>query len=125
MRTFYFGTRGSPGHWLVDEHRSQIKTNHKYGDEFRWEWDGPWHDIDGALAPSRAHQGEALLHHKDGWTALAFWNRTDDSRPGSNSVFFFDEILNFDQAVEAAKKMWPDVTDKIKFKITEVKGKSE
>lgn len=120
-RTYYFGTRGRPGHWLVDEQRRSVDTNHKYGEDFRFDWPGPWHHIDGVLNPSE-RQGEAALHHKDGWTALAFANRTDDKRGGSNSVFFFDALLTFDEAVAAAKKAWPDVT-KFEFEIVPTKRK--
>lgn len=32
----------------------------------------------------------ARIHHKDGWTAVGYWDRTGDDRYGSNSNFVAD-----------------------------------
>ncbi len=54
----------------------------------------PWTaaQIDTGLCPhgvgltAQQPEGAALLHHKKGWTALAFWDRSADRRRNSNSV---------------------------------------
>ena len=32
-------------------------------------------------------QGEAIIHHKNGWTALSLWDSTIDTRPGCSSTY--------------------------------------
>jgi hypothetical protein len=45
--------------------------------------------IDGGFCPQieDAQSGEARIHHVEGWTVLAFWDRSGDSRPSSHSTF--------------------------------------
>lgn len=59
---------------------------------------GPWGDsIDSTkISPAYGRQGDAYMHYKDGWTALAIVDRTGDSRPGSRSVFITEGHLSFD-----------------------------
>jgi hypothetical protein len=87
---------------------------------------GPWGGgIDSKLAPREwdSHrapempQGVAALHHKDGWTALAFWDRSGDSRPNSNSAFLFDETLDFDAALAAAREHFPALFERFPFEV--------
>lgn len=74
----------------------------------------PWQKVDGALAPREPNyprgekpEGVAALHHKDGWTALAFWDRTGDSRGNSSSTFFFEGEMSFDVALVVAREKFP------------------
>lgn len=106
MSAYYFGTYGRPGHYLRDESWRTVKYSGD-GDSFRYAWSGPWHRIDGELIPHADVDGVATLTHRDGWTALAFWNHTDDDRPGSNSAFFFDAELTFDEALAAGSRPVP------------------
>lgn len=90
MKTAVFGVwpGHSFGHHLRDE-RGEYVANA-----------GPWRvhgGIDGALCPggsvappSEQRECAALLHHRDGWTALAFWDRSADRRHGSNTAFFVE-----------------------------------
>jgi hypothetical protein len=65
-------------------------------------------------------QGQCYRHHKDGWTAIAFANRTDDSRGGSNSVFFFEADLAFQECVAAARDLFPQVMESLPFELVEI-----
>ncbi len=117
LSAFYFGTYGEPGHHLWQAARPGKWIRHG------WPWNGepsplPWDKIDGQLNPSEK-QGEAALHHKDVWTALAFADRSVDSRPGSNSAFFFSDVLTFDQAAAEAKTWFPHVTQRFSFEIVD------
>jgi hypothetical protein len=104
MRALYFGCFGSTGHRFVEFDTDGLPVMVPFT---RAVIDLPWSpdQIDGKLAkrtrgkygPDAAEeqmQGRGVLHHRNGWTALAFWDRSIDHRPGSNSVFFFDAILN-------------------------------
>lgn len=94
---------------------------------------GPWSPIDGALAPREwdsrrapeKPQGVAALHHKDGWTALSFWDRSGDSRPASNSTFLFDGTLTFNEALAAARDHFPALFERFPFEIVDNAGTNQ
>lgn len=71
----------------------------------------PWKKVDGALAPrvgrSEKPQGVAAIHHKDGWTALSFWDRTGDERGNSSSTFFIEGEAPFEVALGIARERFP------------------
>jgi hypothetical protein len=83
----------------------------------------PWDAdlLDNKLCPSHSAspEGVAQLHHKDGWTALAFWDRSVDSRPGSHSTFFTEGTHDFTAMVEICKRDFPEVWARYPFEITE------
>lgn len=86
----------------------------------------PWGYGDGTLAPRDAAgnvlaQGHAALIYKDGFTALAFWDRSRDSRPGSNRWFFAHGKFSFDEMMEGIGRDWPEVLTAMPFKIVEAK----
>lgn len=119
-RAFYFGCGDEAGHYLF---------NHRMRRE-RWPWSGgaspfPWDRIDGRLNPEREVEGQALLHHKDGWTALAFADRTVDRRPGSNSTFIFEQILDFEGALAEARRVFPKIVERVAFEIVPAPAGSE
>jgi hypothetical protein len=76
---YYFGAWGEPGHHLWTPGRRSA-----------WEVERslPWRHLDAALVNPHPDQPEGIarLHHRDGWTALAFWDRSCDRRFGSNSA---------------------------------------
>lgn len=140
MRAFYFGcARGvgghrDAGHHLYGPNYHSVSRPERLGQP----WAHGHHDgLDGTLAPvdyygelvfgiddrKRADrgtefpQGVAALHHRDGWTALAFWDRSGDSRGNSNSVFLFDTELTFEGALVAARKNYPDLFERFPFEV--------
>lgn len=109
---YYFGPIRQAGHYLwLSEHRKScdiLETN-------------PWkYKLDGKLAPSdnNEKEGEALIHHKEGWTALSFWDRTVDKRGGSNSTYLINKILNYDEMVALAQDRFPDRWGIMDFEVT-------
>jgi hypothetical protein len=115
-RAFYFGCYGQAGHYFHDE-----RMRH------RWEAEQivPWgFKVDGGLAPTigyrqEAPQGHAALHHKAGWTALSFWDRSGDSRGNSSSTFLFEDTLTFDEALAEARERFPALFKRFPFEIVE------
>lgn len=120
---YYFGVLDDSGH-----------EYHAPGDEYLprdeekqivWQPE----EIDGCLQPGchknrwghwehgSQKQGPAVLHYKDGWTALSFWDRSGDSRPGSHSTFILRGTHEFDVALEIAKMHFPEVFERIKFSV--------
>lgn len=109
---YYFGCIGDTGHylWMSPWAHAPHIIMHK---------DNPWGtSIDGKLCPPGAQvQGQALLHHLNGWTALAFWDRSVDSRPGSCSVFLATYTVSFDEMLELARARFAPVLSRFKFTI--------
>lgn len=114
VRAFYFGTYERAGHYLWDSNWEGIWPEHPHQGVEKIQWGPlPWRNIDGGLCAKGARQGEAALHHRDGWTALAFPNYIDDNRGGSNSAFFFEATLDFAQALAEARRRFPHVMERI------------
>jgi hypothetical protein len=79
----------------------------------------PWgYSLDGGLLNGRSlGQGEAVVEQRDGWTALSFWDRSVDSRPGSSSTFVFDTLLTPEEALTAAREMFAPIFDRFTFAV--------
>ena len=112
---FYFGCWGQVGHYLRDQHGESMgygKASKKTGipEEVVL-------NIDGGFLPKDTTQGRAAIHHVDGWTILAFTDRSVDSRPGSNSAFIALGTLTFSHIVERSKKFFPDIWSRFKFEV--------
>lgn len=108
-RVLYFGCIGQPGHFM-------------HGEDGRRDYYAvtPWGKTpDGTLCPEgKQVEGKALLHHKAGWTAISFWDRSVDGRGGCNSNFFVDRDLSFDEAVAISKERFPRIWSRFKFEVT-------
>lgn len=116
-KMFYFGPWDEAGHYLFIEGGRSVTDELRGSFPFN-EWKG---DIDGALQPQDGSQDEgvALVHHKDGWTALSFWDRSVDTRPGSNSNYFAEGDFIFNEMVEMAKTRFAERWGKMKFEVVE------
>lgn len=117
-RLYYFGVRpGRTGHYLYTP-----------------EWftplrDGiPWSmiELDGGLCPgprddhrrvdaAHQHEGAAILHHRAlttiraPWSCLAWWDRTGDPRPNSNSALVAEGTCSSCVILDAARLAFPSV----------------
>lgn len=119
--SLYFGCWGVIGHYLWTPGATRVHDAvHPWGRASR--------GLDAMLAPGIAdrsgnvppneqHEGVAALHHRDACTALAFWDRSVDQRPGSNSVFIFDGTLTFTEAARMAHERFPDVWERFTFDV--------
>lgn len=114
-KIFYFGCWGELGHMIWNE-------NHTLGRNsscpFRPE------ELDGgAFLPGRGpvgnvagrYQPQSLcnLTHECGWTLLACWDRTGDSRFNSNSTFLAEGDHDFAAMVAMARSHFPEVVERI------------
>lgn len=102
MTVWFFGCLGEPGHYLR-------------GADKRIEWNRvhPWgNKIDGGLCEGPKYQradGKMWEHHKDGWTAVAFWDQSGDDRGASNTAFLVHAEVTADELIAAARLQWPEV----------------
>jgi len=99
----YFGPWAASGHYFFTERGTTVWDMPK---------DLPWSPgtIDCVIQPGaqdKYHgeqiEGNAALIHRNGWTALSFWDRSVDKRRGCNSTYFARGSFTFDQMVEMAK----------------------
>lgn len=117
-RTFYFGCWGRVGHSLHTPDGKSLSYSHRLPPD-----QTPWDDVlDGGLPPRpgrhmEAPNGHAALHHKDGWTALAFWDNSVDTRGGSHSTFLFEGIYDFDAALALARQQFPTIFARYPFEV--------
>lgn len=121
--SYYFGCWRDSGHYLWAPGRCSVWGNH----------DCPWQDyeLDAKLAPGTTlvrgrhrtpheqPEGIAALHHKDGWTAIAFWDRSVDRRSGSNSAFILRGTHSFDETLRLARDAFPEIFARFAFEIRE------
>lgn len=107
-RMLYFGCIGGPGHFMHNESGAHD-----------WKATTPWgRTPDGTLCPQgREVEGRALLHRKQGWTALSFWDRSVDGRGGCNSNFFVNQTMTFEEIVGLAKERFPRVWARYRFEV--------
>jgi hypothetical protein len=116
---FYFGCVQTSGHFLWDTSFRTLSARTT-----------PWgNGIDGKLCPGTVdrrlgcvpteeqEQGRAVLHHRDGWTALAFWDRSVDERGGSNSVFVARGTFTADEMIAKAREAFPRIWARFGFEV--------
>ncbi len=113
---YYFGCSREPGHFLWEDDAGFMHSKLRY-DKLPWGY-----KIDSSLCTghSGSEEGRASLHHKDGWTAVAFWDRSVDSRPGSNSAFICDEEIDYDEMIRRSKETFPKIWERFNFEVVPV-----
>lgn len=112
---WYHGCDGRPGH---DLHSKKRMVRHS---------EQPWGlSLDSGLLVSSDEyygcdstpRGEYKVAQKDGWTAVAFWDRSGgDTRPGCNSVFLVHAIVTGEELLSLARSQWPEIFSRRNFPI--------
>ena len=129
---FYFGCKHRAGHffWAPAGASALAKGVARLGrlvDLFTTL--GIYPQIDGGFCPGAGPakrrvpyqvEGHAALHLVGGWTVLAFWDRSVDSRYGSNSAFVVKGPLSFSEMVSQARQAFPEVWRRFAFEVVEV-----
>jgi len=57
-------------------------------------------------------QGAACLRMRDGWTALSWWDRSGDMRPGSNTTLAAEGAFTFKQMLEILQMKFPHIHER-------------
>lgn len=134
---FFFGCEGqSSGHYLFARRRS-----HEFLRTTEWSAQRALGGLtrcgkptlDGSLCWNSAlsyseryeTEGRAFRTCRNGWTAVAFWDRTGDKRGASNTVFLASGELTFAQLIRAAKHAWPEVWARFTFPVIEVDARGQ
>lgn len=104
----YFGCSNfNVGHYLFEE---SGQTNYN---------NSPVGSLDGVYCPKDCDQleGEASMVEKDGHTILAFWDRSKDTRFGSNAAFIEKGSHSAGEMIRMAKEKFPLIMSRFNFSI--------
>lgn len=65
-------------------------------------------------------EGIACLHHRDGWTAISFWDRTGDERGGTCSILIVEGVLDTAAMLalfaEQFPRVWARITSRLELR---------
>lgn len=129
VRFYFFGVDDYTGHFWRSARRYP-QDGDRHGPR-----GCPWGDrhLDGILCRYPVQQGRypgpiqvkdeqaeglARLHHKDGWTAIAYWDRSGpDNRYGCNSNFVAEGTFTFDEMLILAKHHFPHLIERTAGKL--------
>lgn len=53
------------------------------------------------------HEGRGFIHYIDGWTVIAWWDRSEDKRYGCNAAFLVEGRHRFAAALDLARESFP------------------
>jgi hypothetical protein len=67
--------------------------------------------------PDTSPTGNYTVSRKSGWTAISFWDRSGDDRPGSNSAFLIALDISDKELLSLAAAQWPDIFSRAGFPI--------
>lgn len=118
-KILYFGPYTKGGHFL------RRKGGHKHYGEPKLPWE-EWVSYSlAAGAPGRKQnygcleqpQGHAKMTQKDGWTALAFWDRSFDLRGNCVSGFYVNAILTFEEMMPVIREEFAELFKQIEYEI--------
>ena len=134
MRTYYYGCKDRPGHYLFQPSEQGMRSVGREADALGFGWaamqlDGNYPPAERGRPDDRGHrrvlreapQGAAALHHVERrgvtWTIVAFWDRSVDDRPGCSSTFLIEGQSTFEEAMEIAKSAFPSVWARLPFEV--------
>jgi len=112
QKWFYFGCDHGAGHYLFDDKMKQL-----WGAEYN-----KLRKLDGLLTPQDNTQPYvAAFSRLDGWgvCAIAFWDYSVDTRSGSNSIIFVNDLsISPEGMFDEAKKRFPHVFNRVPKQVT-------
>lgn len=115
LTVYYFGCVRSAGHRLFDRNGSV--------NPYKIELPFKWTELDGGFCfDGPQKQGVAKITSVDGWTIMAFWDRSVDSRENSNSAFVAKGEFDFDQMCQIAEETFPNIWKRITNKFVVILG---
>lgn len=105
-RIFYFGCSiGSAGHFLHSPDKAIGHSAHtwRHLENFPLKDE----DLDGGFCPAVDNEGSGSIRFVKGWTILAIWDRSEDSRAGSHSTYLAEGKMDVERIKVLAKLYFP------------------
>jgi hypothetical protein len=114
---YFFGCwNGHVGHYLHDENGTRLYSRDHLLLPDRL--DGLWAPgAKGRRYPQSTQpqdETQVALHHVDGWTLLAMWDRSVDTRAGSNAVFIARGQRTADEMWAEALRAFPTIVPRLR-----------
>lgn len=107
---YYFGCGlFTVGHYLFGPAMSSLR----YHPEHRSD---PFGLLDGSYTKKTVpmeDEKKSFLTHKDGWTLLAMWDRSMDTRYASNCCFFCQGLHDEDEMWKIAYTWFPQIVERL------------
>lgn len=111
---YYFGCVDRAGHELMNK-------NLNYGRSYISKRDIPFslRILDTGLLPENGAQieGKGSITHINDWTIVSFWDRSVDSRQGSNSAFIVNTKMDLEEFIRKAKEVFPSLWKRFDFEL--------
>jgi hypothetical protein len=118
---YYFGCWDQAGHYLVDPSGRNVSqagpfTPSNLDVTFPPRMSKPGHSVS-----SRSVEDETIvvLEHWQGWTVLAMWDRSIDTRGASNAAFIAEGKHTHDEMWELARRYYPKIVARLKAAMME------
>lgn len=115
---WYFGCPdGQIGHYFQGPGYGADVPEDKRRSRLHSPYECPWQEVDGVLPPKCDEQPQGLVRvvRKAGWTALAWWDRSQDGRPNSNSCILIDADVTYQEGLRIAREAFPFVFTRISY----------
>lgn len=78
-----------------------------------------FHFLDAGMLPEGVPQVEGAAGYCmiNGWTVVSFWDRSVDSRMGSNSAFIYPDERSFEEMIAISNVQLPWFWSRVKFEV--------
>lgn len=115
MHYYFFGcwNKDIPGHYLYHQ-SGLIVSRSKLPKDFPLHPDA----LDAGFLPQKLQEERKLyIWRTNGWAIITFWDRSGDSRPGSNSAFILSVPRGFTdrELVLSAHNLFPEIFNRLVF----------
>lgn len=116
---FYFGCYRETGHYLFASRGHGIQKVHSSSSLLPVDFPCLSGMLDGGFLPPNLQQaqGRASFCHLNGWTIIAFWDRSVDSRGKSHSTFLMRGIFEFEMAKSLSVEAFPEIWKRFTFPV--------
>lgn len=111
MYVYFFGCVGNVGHYLHDVQLRVLRRSPMPWTFDALEADSVW------TRDHRQTEGAAVLSERDGWTCLAWPDRSIDSRRGSHANVVAKGAYTAEQMIAIARVAFPTVLARMKYRI--------
>jgi hypothetical protein len=110
---FYFGCYEESGHYLFRPGPMSTPSS-SIPKDFPVK---PYGLLDGRLLRNGPQPQGVCTHYRgiNGWTLISFWDRSVDSRGGSNSTFLCRGEHTFEEMLALFKEHFPTIVSRFKF----------
>lgn len=110
LNVIFFGCDSLPGHYNPGHYVKDRQDPRRsyYTQPFKGT-----NGLDGGLLEEAkipdVADGRCIVVRRHGWTVIAFWDRSGDSRGASNSAFMVSCDAPAEEILAAAREQWPEI----------------